>query len=583
VAPSPSSAQEDVKQIDLIINKDVDVLFIIDNSGSMGEEQGLLAKNFPEFVNVLSADDVKANYRMAVATTDMAPAICQASGDSSTEGSKKGEMSLTSCETRRSMFTKQLPSDAEDYRYNTACDTPCEVDAEDLEIIPTELQEENDIEQDGEKPRQWLQSVEGRTNLPEGVSPDKAFQCFAPQGIKGCGLEQPLEALHAAIALSKKKGSPNYGFFREKAITAFVIVTDELDCSYNPDIGDKVFDKNQSTSENEAIWPAADPDVYAANVACLNAGADCTKSGGEFECEPANFNIKREKVTDPDKSILYPVEKYIDEIQAIEDEKNDKVDTIKQEVIVALIAGVEVSAAGQSTQPTYPVASDPEHIHKFGEVGFGCGGTSEVEEEEGPSGTTFPAGSVMQTAMPPVRLKRFTEAFQEDPEADSGMYSICAKDYAAPLRKIAEQIRSQIKPACYKGCVKDTEPDTKMLDPNCDVQETRPGQTAESVVECVKDENGYVMDEDNNYTLPGNKEEGPHVCYAYRWDTDGTSDDPNDDIDSECSDNNNNLEFKLQRRAEHPAPANTTVKATCQLSDNAAEDCPSDYDDATAI
>ena len=57
-------------QIELSVNKDVDILFVIDNSGSMGEEQGTLAANFASFIEVLERPEVKANYRIGITTTD---------------------------------------------------------------------------------------------------------------------------------------------------------------------------------------------------------------------------------------------------------------------------------------------------------------------------------------------------------------------------------------------------------------------------------------------------------------------------------------------------------------------------------
>ena len=56
--------------LQLTVNKDVDILFVIDNSGSMGEEQAILANNFASFIEVLEAEDVEANYRIGITTTD---------------------------------------------------------------------------------------------------------------------------------------------------------------------------------------------------------------------------------------------------------------------------------------------------------------------------------------------------------------------------------------------------------------------------------------------------------------------------------------------------------------------------------
>ncbi|HFE46912.1 MAG TPA: VWA domain-containing protein, partial [Nannocystis exedens] len=69
-------AQEAKKGVSIAISKDVDIVFVIDDSGSMSEEQALLSSNFASFINVLEAPDVKANYRLAITTTDAGNPRC---------------------------------------------------------------------------------------------------------------------------------------------------------------------------------------------------------------------------------------------------------------------------------------------------------------------------------------------------------------------------------------------------------------------------------------------------------------------------------------------------------------------------
>ena len=52
----------------LELDRKVDILFVIDDSGSMGEEQAKLAANFAPFVATL--EEAGADYRIAVTTTD---------------------------------------------------------------------------------------------------------------------------------------------------------------------------------------------------------------------------------------------------------------------------------------------------------------------------------------------------------------------------------------------------------------------------------------------------------------------------------------------------------------------------------
>src|SRR6187402_3458074 len=86
----------------LSLNKDVDILFVIDNSGSMAEEQATLARNFERFIAALEAEKVEANYRIAITTTDVGHVY--ACGDT---GPEAGKFQLTSCLQRSSEFLFQ--------------------------------------------------------------------------------------------------------------------------------------------------------------------------------------------------------------------------------------------------------------------------------------------------------------------------------------------------------------------------------------------------------------------------------------------------------------------------------------------
>jgi hypothetical protein len=55
---------------------------------------------------------------------------------------------------------------------------------------------------------------------------DEAFGCIANVGINGCGYEQPLAALEAALT-----NPANTGFLRPEALLVVVVLTDEDDCS----------------------------------------------------------------------------------------------------------------------------------------------------------------------------------------------------------------------------------------------------------------------------------------------------------------------------------------------------------------
>lgn len=207
-------------------NRDVDVLFVVDNSASMGEEQRALSRNFAAFVEVLEAPELRANYRLGVTTSDMGAGFtagCQTP--------EKGALQLQSCKDRPEAFV-----DAAGVlnRYNTACNSVCKLDAAQLEILPSAIDNSDTL-----APRAWLENIHGQRNLKDpDVSIAEAFGCFGPQGIAGCGFESQLESMYQALKKSDDPSpdtdNPNFGFLRDDAILAVVHVSDELDCSLNP-------------------------------------------------------------------------------------------------------------------------------------------------------------------------------------------------------------------------------------------------------------------------------------------------------------------------------------------------------------
>lgn len=71
--PNPNHIIDNFIQNGAEVNANIDILWVIDNSGSMGNEQQDLADNFQTFINGFIQEDI--NYRMAVTTTDPTQAV----------------------------------------------------------------------------------------------------------------------------------------------------------------------------------------------------------------------------------------------------------------------------------------------------------------------------------------------------------------------------------------------------------------------------------------------------------------------------------------------------------------------------
>jgi hypothetical protein len=164
-------ADPDAPPIDASLSCDkVDLLFVIDSSGSMIEEQDNLRIHIPEFVDLLGDID----YRIAVTTP------------------------------------------GRDLSYTVDPGEP---------FPPIPMNEQGD---DGEfhdtcgLDRRWIQ--------PDDADPSGLFSCRAAVGTMGPSLEMPLYAVKLAT-FDRVVDGTNAGFLRADAPLVIVVITDEDDCS----------------------------------------------------------------------------------------------------------------------------------------------------------------------------------------------------------------------------------------------------------------------------------------------------------------------------------------------------------------
>lgn len=519
------ATQEDMEGIQIEVNKDVDILFVVDNSGSMGEEQANLSENFGNFVSVLEAEDVKANYRLGITTTDDSNLWCRGGGVSNPES---GQFVLSSCRSRLSDFYFS----GDDTDAETACTDFCALD--DIEIQPTITDEDPNP-----KARPWLENIEGATNLPEGVTTTQALQCFGPQGINGCGFESHLESMFKAVRNAQDSSQNQFGFIRDSAILSIVFVTDEADCSFNRALEETVFGPDDANPPgNQVFWSLPELQSSPTSAVCWNAGVACDFDLESDQCRSINLDVDGNETDDSDNAALYPLSKYTTLVQNLEDEK--KLLNPGQEVIVSAIAGVPQNYP-EIQQLNYGLGADAGNPDSFqARFGIGQGCSSEVAE-----------------AVPPVRLKEFAETFLVG-EDDNNLFSVCSTDYGPALESIAESIRDQLKPACMPACVADVDAVGEGLQPLCTLTQTT-GPDDVNIPECGDG---------------GSVPEGADVCFVSLVDQDESTPSADDDMDPACIDEGWNLEFRVNRREGVPAPGGAQVSATCQLSPNKVVDCP---------
>jgi hypothetical protein len=217
---TPEQGKVETKDISAIPNKDIDILFVIDDSLSMKEEQESLKANFPRFISVLEAiEGGMPNLQLGVITPNL--------GTTAIDGSKAP--SLASC-------------------------TDTGGERGELRVL-------------GASGPRFLRDVArpggGRETNYGAQTLAQAFSQLASVGTSGCGIEQHLEATRRAL----DNNPLNAGFVRDSAYLAVILIADEDDCSLAKSA---LFDGNR-----------ADP-TYAdtANFRCTQHGVEC--DGPEF-------------------------------------------------------------------------------------------------------------------------------------------------------------------------------------------------------------------------------------------------------------------------------------------------------------
>lgn len=172
----PEQGKVETKDIP-IKQRGADILFVIDNSRSMKDEQDSLRANFGKMMQVLETlEGGQPDVHIGVVTSDMGTSAA----DGTTAGSKFG----------------------------------CSGVGDDGALRTTPNVTGRFIADDGK----------GHINYSGTL--DAAFSALADVGINGCGIEQHLRSMERAFT-----NPGNTGFVREDAYLAVVVIADEDDCS----------------------------------------------------------------------------------------------------------------------------------------------------------------------------------------------------------------------------------------------------------------------------------------------------------------------------------------------------------------
>lgn len=266
--------------------RNIDVLFLIDNSPSMAPRQKALAASFKSFMQKIEATG--ADYHVAIATSDI--------GSTVAPDARWGNISM-SCETFAGDdgLLQAIPCTS---RFNLSPEAmaACTALCPDPKYVPSG--------------GLFISRTGGVTNVPAALvvdpktgktvdqGPLRAFQCLALVGDGGCGIEGQLEG--AKLALDGHR-LENSGFLRTGSMLAVIFITDEDDCSV------KV---TRRAENNPLSHDCATPDANA-SYDCFNADYRC--QARSLVCNEAlNTPGTKTGCHERDDSYLEPVKKYVD-------------------------------------------------------------------------------------------------------------------------------------------------------------------------------------------------------------------------------------------------------------------------------
>jgi hypothetical protein len=343
--PDPKPVGELMQYRELNPVHNADIVFMIDDSGSMAEEQRNLTRNFPVFMRELNVPG--ADLHIAVVSSDMGAGAGTYNEQCNTGGGDHGTFCMFHDQQRNAPLTTV-----------DSC-AKCAVDV---------------------SGGRFLRTV--NPNFPAG-SLENTFTCMATLGTSGCGFEHQLESLRTSLTLPA-----NGGFVRDDAYLAFVVITDEDDCS---------------APANSTLFTADNPGQDS-SLRCALAGHTC---GGVHNDGTADVNRPLSECQPADDGGLTPVQELVDSIMAVK--KNDA------NMIIA--AGIFGWPQPNTMPLNYRIDAD-------GNRGFA------------PVRSLQPiCMSANGDATAGLRVKKFIESFP-----NSSTFSICQNDFSEALRNIGSKI-----------------------------------------------------------------------------------------------------------------------------------------------
>ena len=372
-------------------NRDLDILFVVDDSSSMADKQANLVANFPNFINVLATGPGGLpNLHLGVITTDMGT---KGSADAS-PGPAIGQLGQGGCAGLGKGGALQVSG---------------------APVTGTFI---SDIAlTDGSRQKNYTGDL------------SSVFGMMARVGAGGCGFEQPLASVRAALA----NNPANAGFLRPSALLAVIFLTDEDDCS--------ISHSTMLGPETAALGPQQSFRCTRFGVTCDTGGTttDAMNQVGTKSACHANTGSQ-----------------FVDDVAPFHDFLLGLKADARQVIVAGIMGTTDPFAVELRTQP-------------------GTGTTSPALAHS----CTFNGAAGPEVADPPVRLQAFLDLFPDR----STTSSICQQDLSGALGQVGQLVATTVGSPCIGVVLADSDSTKPGVQPDCIVEDVV-GATATLIKEC---------------------------------------------------------------------------------------------------
>jgi hypothetical protein len=251
VEPDPTT---DLQAVSLSTTRELDLLVVVDDSGSMRQEQEALARGFDRFLTLLAdAEGNLPGLHVGVVSSNVGTGPAGGGGDTCVGQGDDGVL----------MVRPGCPALTDSSRF--------------IRDVP---------------------SASGERAVNYSGSLAEQFGCMAQLGTAGCGFEQHFESMRRALA----GGEENAGFLRPTASLAVLFVADEDDCSASDRT---IFDP--SMDDRESLLGEL------SSFRCFEFGVECAPvTGGE-----RTIGAREDCAPEDDSPYIEPVSTYVDFLRGL--------------------------------------------------------------------------------------------------------------------------------------------------------------------------------------------------------------------------------------------------------------------------